>query len=80
MGWQLSEQQAPLLLHCVPAPPQGVSHQPREFFTRPGQQSLVDDAEPSRGTQALRQVHSWLVVEAPQYESPAQHSEAVLQV
>lgn len=69
-----------MLLHEVPGPPHGVSHQPRAFFTRPAQQSLVEDAEPSRGTQALRHVHSWLVVEAPQYGTLPQHSEAPLQV
>ena len=80
MGLQLSEQQAPLLLHAVPSEPQGVSHQPSEFFTSPEQQSLVLDAEPSSGTQALRHAHSWLVVEAPQYGTLAQHSAAPLQV
>lgn len=66
VGWQLSEQHAPLLLHGVPGPPHGVSHQPSAFFTSPAQQSLVVEAEPPCGTHALRHVHSWLVVDAPQ--------------
>ena len=57
-----------------------MSHHPRAFFTRPAQQSLVDDAEPPRGTQALRQAQSWLVVDAPHTGTAAQHSEAALQV
>lgn len=80
VGLQLEEQHAPLLLHAVPGEPHGVSHQPSEFFTRPAQQSLLVDADPPRGTQALRQAHSWLVVEAPQYGTLAQHSVAPLQV
>ena len=80
VGLQLSEQQAPLLLHAVPGPPHGVSHHPAEFFTNPAQQSFVDDAEPSRGTHELLHVHSWLVVDAPQYGTLEQHSDAPLHV
>lgn len=58
VGWQLSEQHMPLLLHEVPAPAQGVSHQPSAFFTSPAQQSDADEAAPPLGTHRLRQVHS----------------------
>lgn len=64
----------------MPGAPHGVSHQPAAFFTRPAQQSLVDDADPRRGTHALRHVHSWFVTEAPQKGALEQHSDAALQV
>lgn len=54
-------------------------HHPRLLRNRPAQQSAVEEAAPSAGTQVVRQRWSWLVALEPQKGALAQHSERALQ-